>query len=129
MSPSAIMKLLNCPFDYYYRYIKRLPDINYPSLNVHKSLEANTKGTFFHKIMEEYAKRAFKIDNFKNKFDDDVFSLALPGIRKGPDLRRLQDRALLPEMRNSAGFSRSSTGLQRCKSYYYYCKIQEKGCR
>lgn len=76
MSPSAIMKLLNCPFDYYYRYIKRLPDINYPSLNVHKSLEANTKGTFFHKIMEEYAKRAFKIDNFKNKFDDDVFSLA-----------------------------------------------------
>lgn len=76
MSPSAILKLLNCPFDYYYRYIKKLPDVNYPSLDVHKSLEANTKGTFFHKILEEYAKMAFKVDNFKDEFDSNIFDMA-----------------------------------------------------
>ena len=73
LSPSAIKKLQACPFDYYYNYLKRLPSPSFLSLNEYEWLEFNTKGTFFHEILELYAKEALGINNFKDKFDEVIF--------------------------------------------------------
>ena len=81
LSPSAIQNLLECPFRYYYEKISHLPNPSYPSLDDSVWLDKNTKGTFFHEILELYAKKALMEENYKNTLDmmifDSVFNEAL----------------------------------------------------
>ncbi len=86
LSPSSIKILKECPFHYYYHDLLNLVDVQYPKLNEYEWLEANTKGTFFHKILEEYAKRALFKDNFQDTLNIDYFNeafdIALKDIKK-----------------------------------------------
>lgn len=73
VSPSAIKEMLSCPYKYYYKAIKKLPDAQYPKLNEHEWLENNTRGTFFHNVVELYAKKELKKENYSSNLDDKVF--------------------------------------------------------
>ena len=48
------------------------------------------------------------------------------GVRQRPHLRRLQDSAVLPAMRNGTCVPRSSAGLQDGQGKHAYLQIQEK---
>ena len=76
LSPSALTCLMSCPLQYYYQYMARLSDVSYQQLEVYNWLEANEKGTFFHKILEEYANMALKEDNYKPYIDEATFNEA-----------------------------------------------------
>lgn len=73
LSPTAISTLLKCPYEYYYQYIKRVTNVEYPSLSEYGWLDVNQRGTFFHEIMELYANARLKEENFSSKFDEEVF--------------------------------------------------------
>ena len=83
LSPSALSSLISCPYKYYYQYLKKINDVSYPKLNEYEWLEANNKGTFFHRIMELYVNKEF-IDNknyyFNQKIYDECFKKALDEI-------------------------------------------------
>jgi len=83
LSPSALSSLISCPYKYYYQYLKKINDVSYPKLNEYEWLEANNKGTFFHRIMELYVNNEF-INNknyyFNQKIYDECFKKAIDEI-------------------------------------------------
>ena len=87
LSPSALSTLINCPLQYYYQYMAKLTDVTYQQLEVYNWLEANEKGTFFHKILEEYANMALKIENYKPYIDEDIFNKAFSIAKKEAEER------------------------------------------
>ena len=83
LSPSALKGLNACCYQYYYQYLLKISDVAYPKLNEYEWLEANHKGTLFHRIMELYVKREI-IENknyvLNNESFDTVFNIALNEI-------------------------------------------------
>ena len=75
LSPSALKTLIDCPFRYYYSKIDHLPDPSYPRLNDDDWLDANARGTFFHRVMELYANDGLMKENFKDEFDNNLFDV------------------------------------------------------
>lgn len=57
LSPSALNKLVQCPLDFYYRYILRFDE----GIEVEESIESSTFGTKIHQVLQEIID-----DNFKN---------------------------------------------------------------
>ena len=53
-SPSAMEKLLTCPLQYYYKYIRKLPEVQYATCNPSSWLPANEKGNLVHAVLQEY---------------------------------------------------------------------------
>ena len=90
LSPSALTNLMNCPLQYYYQYMAKLSDVSYQQLEVYNWLEANEKGTFFHKILEEYADRALKLENYKPYIDEVIFSEAFRIAKKEAEERNAE---------------------------------------
>ena len=74
LSPSAVGNLIKCPFLFYYQSLLKAPTVEFPELDEASWLEANTRGTLFHEIMERYFK------NFINQtsvyFDQKLFDKA-----------------------------------------------------
>ena len=74
LSPSDVQNLIECPFRFYYQKIFGIPSVCFPRLDETTWLEANTKGTMFHEIMEFY------FNNYLNKpitaFDQKNFDAA-----------------------------------------------------
>jgi ATP-dependent helicase/DNAse subunit B len=68
-SASSIQTLLYCPLQYYYRKIRRIPDIQYVERRPDRWLMPNQKGNLFHHTMEEYATKAL-IENAKTSKDE-----------------------------------------------------------
>ena len=73
ISPSAIQTLLNCPYEYYYEKILKLPNPSYPSLNEHEWLDVNARGTFFHRVLQLYAEKEWMGNTIKDKIDNAEF--------------------------------------------------------
>ncbi len=86
LSPSALKSLMECPLRFYYEKIMGIISVQYPELDESVWLEANSKGTYFHEVMQLY------FNNFINKdviFDDDLFEKAFKdatneAIKKNP---------------------------------------------
>ena len=86
LSPSALKDLMECPLRFYYQKIMGIISVQYPELDESVWLEANSKGTYFHEVMQIY------FNNFINKnviFDDDLFEKAFEkateeAIKKNP---------------------------------------------
>ena len=86
LSPSALKDLMECPLRFYYQKILGIISVQFPELNEAVWLEANSKGTYFHEVMQLY------FNNFINKpvvFDNDVFEKAFEeatkeAIKKNP---------------------------------------------
>lgn len=76
LSPTSATNLISCPLSYYYKEIAKIQDVKHQNLDVHNWLEANEMGTFFHKILEVYAKKALTKDNFKGFVEEDKFDYA-----------------------------------------------------
>ncbi len=55
LSPSALNKLINCPLDFYYRYILGLYEDN----EVEENIESSTFGTNVHEVLELILKKHF----------------------------------------------------------------------
>lgn len=72
-SPSSAQVLASCVYHFYYQNLLGLPNVEYPTLSEVSWLDANAKGTFFHRIMELYAKDALMSDNFSATFDETIF--------------------------------------------------------
>ena len=74
LSPSDVQNLIECPFRFYYQKVCGIPSVEFPKLDETTWLEANTKGTMFHEVMEFY------FNNFLNEsitsFDKDAFDKA-----------------------------------------------------
>ena len=79
LSPTDVQNLIECPFRFYYQKIFGLPSISFPKLDETSWLEANTKGTMFHEIMEFYFNNFLNksITTFDQKAFDDAFKKAL----------------------------------------------------
>ena len=73
LSPSAITNLINCPLQYYYQYIAKLQDVSYQNLDVANWLEANEKGTLFHRVLELYATNAMMEANYQEIINEAIF--------------------------------------------------------
>lgn len=73
LSPSAITNLINCPLQYYYQYIAKLQDVSYQNLDVANWLEANERGTFFHRVLELYANSAMMASNYQEVINEAIF--------------------------------------------------------
>ena len=71
LSPTDAGILIECPFKFYYKKVYNLPDVRFPALDESTWLEANTKGTMFHEIMEIYFKHFINVPI--NTFDQNVF--------------------------------------------------------
>lgn len=69
LSPSAVRDLLECPFRYYYSKILGIPSVEYPALEEEAWLDAASKGTFFHEIMELYFNHYLIPDNINKPID------------------------------------------------------------
>lgn len=79
LSPSDVQVLVECPFRFYYSKILGLPSVEFPSLDETIWLEANTRGTMFHEIMEFYFNNFINkpIKSFDQKAFDEAFRKAL----------------------------------------------------
>ncbi|MCR5307718.1 MAG: PD-(D/E)XK nuclease family protein [bacterium] len=73
LSPSAMKNLIECPLKYYYGEIADISDVTYQKLEPVAWLEPNAKGTFFHEVLQNYANRALKKENFIDHLDMDIF--------------------------------------------------------
>lgn len=58
-SPTAMNTLLECPLQYYYQYIRKIPKIEYAKKDSGKWLPANEKGNLVHKVLQEYVTEEF----------------------------------------------------------------------
>jgi hypothetical protein len=67
LSPSAINKLINCPLDFYYRYIAKLGEED----EVEEHMTDSTFGRLIHKVLERFYE-PFK-DTFPTKDDFETF--------------------------------------------------------
>ena len=73
LSPSAVGNLIKCPFLFYYQSLLKVPTVEFPELDEASWLEANTRGTMFHDIMEIYFKNFInkeKVEFNQNLFDE-----------------------------------------------------------
>ena len=73
LSSSTLKDLIECPLKFYYQKILNIISVQFPELDEAVWLEANSKGTYFHEIMQNY------FNNFINKkpeFDGDIFEAA-----------------------------------------------------
>ena len=73
LSPSAVGNLIKCPFLFYYQNLLKVPTVEFPELDEASWLEANTRGTMFHDIMEIYFKNFInqeKVEFNQNLFDE-----------------------------------------------------------
>lgn len=74
LSPSAIASLLHCPLQYYYHYIRHIPEQKERNSDVSRWLFADEKGTLVHSILEDYCNQVFlgkeKVDP---RFQEDLF--------------------------------------------------------
>lgn len=52
VSPSALNTYLNCPLDFYYKYILRIVEVD----DVEENIESNTFGTVIHNVLEKLYK-------------------------------------------------------------------------
>lgn len=52
LSPSAFLSYLNCPLDFYYKYVLRLSEEN----ELEEKIQANTLGDVVHRILENFFK-------------------------------------------------------------------------
>ena len=52
VSPSALNTYLNCPLDFYYKYILRIVEVD----DVEETIESNTFGTVIHNVLEKLYK-------------------------------------------------------------------------
>jgi CRISPR/Cas system-associated exonuclease Cas4 (RecB family) len=68
LSPSAVNKLINCPLDFYYRYILGMKE----SAVVEENIEASTFGTKIHDVLETI----FKINFLEKNKKLDIATLA-----------------------------------------------------
>ena len=73
LSPSSLQTLFKCPFEYYYNKILRIPEPSYPSLDEGRWMDKNAKGTFFHEVLELYALKALKKENYLDSFNQIIF--------------------------------------------------------
>ncbi|MGV6860613.1 MAG: PD-(D/E)XK nuclease family protein [Putridiphycobacter sp.] len=55
LSPSALNTFINCPLDFYYKYVLGLREDN----EVEENVEASTFGTFIHEVLEQVFKSNF----------------------------------------------------------------------
>ena len=81
LSATALEPLIkNCPYQFYYKSILKLPDRTFPKLNEYEWLEAKDKGSLLHEVFEQYVNEKVKkgdytydentyIECFKNVFD------------------------------------------------------------
>ena len=74
LSPSSIQTLLQCPYNFYYQKFKKLPYPEYPSLNEHEWLDSNARGTFFHRVLELYARKEWMNSDIKSNIDEASFT-------------------------------------------------------
>ena len=70
LSPSAVKNLLECPFTFYYSKVLNIISVQFPELNESVWLEANSKGTLFHRVMQLYFNRYI---NKKIDFNLEIF--------------------------------------------------------
>ncbi|MBK9191415.1 MAG: PD-(D/E)XK nuclease family protein [Crocinitomicaceae bacterium] len=59
LSPSALNKLLQCPLDFYYRYILEMKENN----QVEENIESSTFGTKIHDVLEDIFRTNFLVKN------------------------------------------------------------------
>src|SRR5690606_37849355 len=55
LSPSALNKLINCPMDFYYRYILEMKE----NAQVEENIESSTFGTKIHDVLEQVFRTNF----------------------------------------------------------------------
>lgn len=79
LSPSALNKLINCPLDFYYRYILKFEEAE----EVEENIESSTFGTKIHTVLQEIVEDHFEIENgfkpldagvLKNEIDDKLIT-------------------------------------------------------
>ncbi len=69
LSASSLQTLLYCPLQYYYKKIRRIPDIQYPERTPDRWLAANQKGNLFHLTMEAYVNQAL-VEGSRTSLDE-----------------------------------------------------------
>ena len=74
MSPTAIKSMVDCSIKYYYQYLEKIADVQHQRLEEFEWLQANEKGTFFHRILELYAIGGLFKDNYKETIDEELFN-------------------------------------------------------
>ncbi|MCB9224397.1 MAG: PD-(D/E)XK nuclease family protein [Crocinitomicaceae bacterium] len=96
LSPSALNKLIQCPLDFYYRYILRFDE----GSDVEESIESSTFGTKIHQVLQDIIE-----DNFK---DGDHFSALKVDVLKS-EKRKVKERleAAYLSGENSKKFSKN----------------------
>lgn len=77
LSPTALSTYINCPLDFYYRYVLRLRE----STEVEVTVEANTMGTFIHEALEALYKPFLNkpltvddLNSMKSRIEEEVQS-------------------------------------------------------
>jgi ATP-dependent helicase/nuclease subunit B len=96
LSPSALNKLVNCPLDFYYRYVLRFDEKS----DIEESIESSTFGTKIHQVLQDIIE-----DNFK---DGDSFkALSIDILEKERKKIRERLEKVYLEDENSKNFSKS----------------------
>ncbi len=91
-SPSLLKNYLACPLRFWLARIFDMHDNNRPSLEVH-SLEANSSGSFIHKILEQFAQ---DFPNMKYGLDKEKMQARMGDLIAQYQYDLLSDRPLLP---------------------------------
>ncbi|MEX1001489.1 MAG: PD-(D/E)XK nuclease family protein [Crocinitomicaceae bacterium] len=82
LSPSALNKFINCPLDFYYRYILNFDEID----EIEENIESSTFGTKIHQVLE-----AIIEENFK-KADGSFAALSIDLLQKEKNRKNIHQR-------------------------------------
>ena len=76
LSPSALNKLINCPLDFYYRYILEMKE----NEQVEENIESSTFGTKIHDVLEDIFRTNFLEKNIP--LSSDILKKEKPNLEK-----------------------------------------------
>jgi hypothetical protein len=76
LSPSALNKLVNCPLDFYYRYILEMKE----NEQVEENIESSTFGTKIHDVLEDIFRKNFLEKNLP--LNADILKKEKPNLEK-----------------------------------------------
>ena len=98
LSPSALNKLINCPLDFYYRYILKFEEAE----EVEENIESSTFGTKIHTVLQEIIEDHFKKGDTFIPLDADILKQELND-------KIISDRLTKAYLKNDGGkiFSKS----------------------
>lgn len=119
ISASGLGNLVTCPMCYIYQYVKKLPNIQFKTINSYSWLDALARGNLFHHTFENYFNETYKKYNTCNlNIDEDILNASFNKALEVAVEEKSYPNEVTYEKESKVVYEKICSYLTRLKAFY-----------